>query len=133
MSTENNKEIVIRFNKEFLQKGNTEVLAELVDEHFVNHTIPPNMPNDVSGLIQFVSILHKGFSDLSIQIEEQIAENDMVATRKTITATHMGEIMGRQPTGKKVTIKVMDMVRLKNGKYIDHWGINDMMQVIQSL
>ncbi|MCO4292365.1 ester cyclase [Solitalea sp. MAHUQ-68] len=133
MSIESNKEIVIRFNKEFLQNGNTEVLTELVDEHFVNHTIPSNMPNNVSGLIQFVGILHKGFPDLSIQIEEQIAENDMVATRKTITATHLGEIMGRQPTGKKVTIKVMDMVRLKNGKYIDHWGINDMMQVIQSL
>ncbi len=133
MSTEENKKIVLRFNKEFLEQGNTEVLKEIVDENFTNHTAAANFPKDVNGLIQFVSMLHKGFSDMRIDIHEQIGEGDVVATRKTIHAIHTGEIMGHAPSGKKVTMNVLDMVRLKDGKYIDHWGRNDVMQVIQSL
>ncbi|HEY4789535.1 MAG TPA: ester cyclase [Bacteroidales bacterium] len=130
---EKNKEVVIRFNKEFLEKGNAAVLREIVSENFINQTAPPNTPNDVSGLIQFVEVLHKGFPDITVHILDQVAEGDLVASRKIITGTHLGEIMGHQPTGKKVTINVMDFVRLKEGKYIEHWGRNDIMQVIQSL
>lgn len=133
MTTENIKEVVLRFNKEFLAKGNSEVLKEIVADNFINHTAAAGIPNDVSGLIQFVKMLHQGFSDLFIEIHEQIAEGDLVATRKTIHATHTGEIMGHQPSGKKVTISVMDFVRVKDGKYTDHWGQNNIMQVIAQL
>lgn len=37
------------------------------------------------------------------------------------------------PTGKEVVMNVIDMVRLKDGKHIDHWGRNDVLQLIQSL
>src|SRR5215211_4085577 len=113
MTIAENKKVVIRFNKEFLEGGNIEILKELVAENFINHTASGNFPNDVRGLIQFVTMFHQGFPDLTINIHEQIAEADIVATRKTINATHLGEIMGHKPTGKKVTMNVIDMVRLK--------------------
>ncbi len=133
MTIEENKKVVIRFNKEFLEGGNTEVLKEIVADTFTNHTAPANFPKDVTGLIQFVDILHKGFPDLHIEIHEQIGESDLVSTRKTIFATHLGEIMGHAQTGKKVIMNVIDIVRIKDGKYVDHWGRNDIMQVIQQL
>ena len=133
MSTEKNKQVVLRFNKEFLEKNNTEVLKEIVADDFINHTAAANVPNDVNGLIQFVAMLHKGFSEINIEIFEQAAENDLVATRKEIHAKHTGEIMGHAATGKSVILNVIDMIRLRDGKYIEHWGRNDMMQVIQSL
>lgn len=133
MTTEERKEVVIRFNREFLEKNNTEVLKELVADSFINHTAAPGIPKDVSGLIQFIGMLHKGFPDIKIEIHDMIAEGDLVATRKTFHATHLGEIMGHAPTGKKVTFNVMDFVRVQNGKYVEHWGRNDVMQVIQQL
>ena len=133
MPIEDNKKVVLRFNKEFLEKGNAEVLKEIVDENFINHTAPGNIPKDVNGIIQFVNMLHKAFTDMRIDIHEQIGEGNVVATRKTIYATHTGEIMGHAPSGKKVIMNVIDMVRLKDGKYIEHWGRNDIMQVIESL
>ena len=128
-----NKAVVIRFNKEFLEQGNIEVVGEIVADDFINHTAPGTVPNNVDGLIQFVSMLHKGFSDFNIDIHEQVAENDIVATRKTIHATHTGDIMGHKSTGKRVTFNVMDFVRIRDGKYIEHWGQNNIMQVIQQL
>jgi predicted ester cyclase len=133
MTVEENKKVVMRFNKEFLENGNTDVVREIVADNFINHTAPSNIPNDANGLIQFVQMLHKGFPDLHIEIHDQIAENDLVVSRKTIHATHMGEIMGRKPTGKKVTMNVIDIVRLKDGKYVDHWGRNDIMEVMRQL
>jgi len=133
MSIEGNKKVVLRFNKEFLEGGDPNILEEIVADNFINHTAPAGFPNDASGLIQFVAILHKGFSDLHIEIHEQVAEGDIVASRKTMHAIHSGEIMGHKATGKKVTIKVMDFVRVEKGKYVDHWGQNNITQVIQEL
>ena len=130
---EQNKMVVTRFNREFLEGGNIEILKEIVSDKFVNHTAPANLAADVTGLIDFVRVLHNGFPDLSVQIHEQLGEGDLVATRKTFTGTHTGEIFGRAATGKKVIMTVIDIVRLENGKYVDHWGKNDLMQVIQSL
>ena len=132
MTTENAKEVVLCFNKEFLEKGNFEVLKEIVADDFVNHTAV-GIPSDVEGLKQFVGMLHQGFSELKIEIHEQVGEGDMVATRKTIHATHTGEIMGHRATGKKVTFSVMDFVRVRERKYTDHWGQNNIMQVIEQL
>lgn len=133
MAIPDNKAVVIRFNIEFLERENIEVLKEIIAEDFVNHTAASSVPNNVDGLIQFVSMLHKGFSNFSIDIQEQVFENDIVATRKTIHATHSGEIMGHKPTGKHVTFSVMDFVRLRDGKYIEHWGQNNIVQVLQQL
>ena len=133
MTVEENKKIVLRFNKEFLEKGNIEILKEIVADDFVNQTAVSPVPNNVDGLIQFITMMHKGFSNFNIVIHAQVGENDLVATRKTIHATHTGEIMGHQPTNKQVVFSVMDFVRLRDGKYIEHWGRNDIMQVIQGL
>ena len=133
MTESENKAIVIRFNKEFLEQGNIEVLKEMVADNFINHTAAGTVPNNVEGLKQFIAMLHKGFSGFHIHIHEQVAENDLVATRKTIEAKHTGEIMGHKATGKQVIFNVMDFVRLCNGKYIEHWGQNNIMQVIQQL
>jgi len=46
----------------------------------------------------------------------------MVSTRKALHATHTGEFMGIPPTNKKVTIQVIDMIRVHNGKYAEHWA-----------
>lgn len=128
-----NKAIVLRFNKEFLEQGNMEVLKELVADEFINHTAAGSVPKNVDGLKQFIVMLHTGFSGFRIDIHEQVGENDVVATRKTIHAMHTGEIMGHAATGKAVAFSVMDFVRLCDGKYVEHWGQNNIMQVIEQL
>lgn len=133
MSLQENKNVVLRFNKEFLEKGNTEILKEIVSDGFKNHTAPPGFPDDVTGLIQFAAVLHKGFPNIRVTILHQTAEGDLVSSLKILEGIHTGEIMGKAPTGKKVTITVLDMVRIKNKQYLDHWGKNDFAQIVQAL
>ena len=48
MTTEKNKQVVIRFNKEYWESGNGEIAKELLADNYVNHFAPPNGPNDAS-------------------------------------------------------------------------------------
>lgn len=60
-------------------------------------------------------------------------EADLVTTRKAIHATHSGDFMGIPPTGKKVIINVIDMIRLRQGKYVEHWGLSNLSDVMAQL
>jgi predicted ester cyclase len=133
MTTEANKKVVLRFNRDFLERGDSSVLKDLIADNFHNHTAPMNAAADVEGLKQYIGVLRKAFPDMKVEIHQQVAENDMVCTMKTIHATHLGEIMGRPATGKKIAINIIEMVRIENGKYVEHWGRNDLMQVVQQL
>jgi len=133
MTTEENKQVVIRFNKEFFESGNTAIAKELLADSFTNHTAPPNAPKDAGVMIQFITSFHKGFSDVSVQINEVLAEGDKVSLRKTITATHTGEFMGKKATGKKVEMSVIEIDILEDGRITDHWSKNDFMQIVQGL
>lgn len=130
---EQNKQVVIKFNREFFESGNTEITKDLLSTAFINHTAPPNAPTDASVMIQFITGFHKSFSGIAVQIHEVLAEDDKVSLRKTITATHTGEFMGKPATGEKVEMNVIEIDILKAGKITDHWSRNDFMQVVQSL
>ena len=124
----------MRFNKEFLEGGNVAVLDELVHPDFVNHTAAPGVAKGKEGLIHFVNgIMRVSFPDLIVEIYDQVAENDLVTTRKAFHATHLGSFMGIEPTGKKIILNVIDIIRLKDGKYFEHWGIRDTQDLLRQL
>lgn len=133
-STEQNKAIVRRFNKECIEQGLAASFEELLADDVVNHAAPPGKPNGKESFIFFLNeVLRKGFPDCKVEILEQVAENDLVTTRKKITGTHTGEIFGLAPTNKSVVIQVIDLIRLKDGKYQEHWGQTDFHEVLRSL
>ena len=130
---ERNKEVVRRFNKEILEQGNYESFKELVAIDFINRTAPANA-NNAEGLWNtFATVLRPAFPDLTVEIHDQITEDDKVVSRKTISATHKGKIFDVLPTGKAIKIDVIDIVRVKDGQYIEHWGINTLQAVLAEL
>ncbi len=133
MTSNDPKQVVLRFNKEVLQNGNEEVFKEIMHPDFINRT-PATVSNKADGVWQNISkVLRPAFPDLQVIIYDQVCEGDKVTTRKAILATHLGEIMGVKATERKVKIDVIDIVRVKDGKYIEHWGINNLYKVVEEL
>jgi predicted ester cyclase len=133
-NSENNKAAVLRFNKECIEQGNLNSFKELLSDEVVNHSAQPGMPNGSQSFYFFLNeILRKGFPDLKVEVLEQVAERDLVTTRKKITATHTGEVFGIAPSNKLVEIHIIDMVKLKNGQYTDHWGQSNFAEVIKQI
>jgi predicted ester cyclase len=79
---------------------------------------------------EFADAFRAAFPDLHIEIEEQIAEGDLVATRWTGVATHDGDFMGVVPTGNRVTQSGMDISRVSDGTVAETWeGYNSMVMM----
>jgi predicted ester cyclase len=133
-TTEQNKAIVTRFNKEFLGQGNLNSFKELVADNLINHAAPEGASNGPESMLYFImEILRKGFPDIKVEILDQIAEDDKVTTRKRFKATHTGEFMGIPASGKSVTIHVIDIIRLQGEKYVEHWGMSNLHEVIAEI
>ena len=81
----------------------------------------------------FSEILRPALPDMKVEIHDQIAEGDRVVTRKSITGTHLGSFLGVPATGRRVTISVIDIVRLRDGQYLEHWGSNNLSSVVAQL
>lgn len=134
MKTEENKAIVRRINKEFIEEGNMETFYEIFADDFINYTAPQGSPTNRDGVIYFFNqLLKPAFPDLKVVIHDMVAEGDKVTTRKSFQATHKGDFFGIKPTGKKVIMDVIDIIELRNGKYIGHWGILDLHGLLAKL
>jgi predicted ester cyclase len=134
MTTNENKAAVVRFNKEFIERGDEAAFRELVAPDFVNRTAASGMSPGPDGLLfTFNRLLRPAIPDLTVEIHDQVAEGDKVTTRKTIRGTHQGDLFGIAPTGKSVAIDVIDIVRLRDGKYVEHWGVNTLANVLAQL
>jgi predicted ester cyclase len=57
----------------------------------------------------------------------------MVVTRLTSRGTHKGELMGASPTGKTITMGLIDIFRVKGSQLAEHWGESDNMGMMQQL
>lgn len=56
-----------------------------------------------------------------------------MACHITTEGTHQDEFMGIPATGKKISITEMHMVRVANGKAVEHWGLANAMAMMQQL
>ncbi len=134
MKTEQNKELVRRINKEFIEGGNVNTVYEIFSTDFINHSAPPGSPQGPDAIIYFFNqLLKPAFPDLIVEIHDMVAEEDKVTTRKSFYATHKGAFFGVKPTHKKVTMDVIDIIQIRDGKYIAHWGILDMYSLMTQI
>jgi predicted ester cyclase len=129
-----NKAVVARFNKEVIERGDETAFRELMAPDFINRSAPPGMPNGPEGMLHtFNKILRPALPDMAVEIHDQVAEGDKVTTRKTIRGTHRGELLGVPATNRVVAIDVIDIVRVKDGRYVEHWGVNTLASVLAQL
>jgi predicted ester cyclase len=109
---EQNKEIVRRYF-ESVDKGDVESLYALVDEIFA--------PEAIDATKDHIKFAFDTFGDMQHDLEEMIAEEDIVSIRGTFQATHKGNFFGVEPTGVKLSCLSLWMFRVKEGKIQESW------------
>jgi steroid delta-isomerase-like uncharacterized protein len=135
MSTEQNKALVRRFFEEVTNQRNVAVADELFVTDYVHHdpTLPPELQRGLDNYKQVNAMFLAAFPDLHGTIEDLIAEENKVATRLTWCGTHKGELMGIPPTGKQVTMTMIAIHRIANGKIAEGWVNFDALGMMQQL
>ena len=133
MSTEENKALARRWGEEIWGKGNLALIDEILASNFVFNYPLPGVASDLEGYKQTVNMMRTPFSDVETNPEEMVAEEDKVVVRWKWGGTHKGEFMGIPPTGKKVMITGISILRFEGGKIAEEWGEMDNMGMMQQL
>jgi predicted ester cyclase len=130
VSIEDNKRVVANFVEVCQNQHDLAAADEIFDRDLVNHYAPEGQPlpatSRPAGAFQtFYGMLLRAFPDATVEINEQLGERDLVATRKTLRGTHRGEIWELPPTGNRVELEFIDIFRVKDGKLVEHWTSMD--------
>jgi predicted ester cyclase len=129
-----NAEIVRRYFEEVWNQGRLDVLDELLDPAYVNHTpSTPNPPPGPAGLKPIVAAIRLGFPDLHFRIEDVVATPTHAVARTLMTGTHRGDLLGLKPTGRQIAVNQINIERVTGGRIIEHWRVTDELTLMRQL
>jgi steroid delta-isomerase-like uncharacterized protein len=131
--SEANKTVSRRLIEEALNQGNYDVIEELIAPTSVNHDPATGDTTGLDGAREVIEGYRSAFPDLTITIEDQLAERDLVATRWTAKGTHKGELMGVAATGKQATVTGLTIDKIEDGKIVESWTNWDTLGMLRQL
>jgi predicted ester cyclase len=133
MSTDAAKAVVRRNNEEVQGRGNFDVFDELFAFDFIDHTPQPGFTPDRDGARSLCRALRAAFPDFHAEIHWQAADRELVTTYKTYHGTHQGPFLGQAPTGRRIHFETIDVMRVRDGKIVEHWGVANLFSLMQQL
>lgn len=132
--SDTNKAHCMRIYNEVFNEGKLDVVDEVIAADAIDHSPPPGSTGDTrDDLKEFARAFRDAFPDARFTVQEMIAEGDLVAAYATFEGTHQGEFMGVPPTGKRVSMEFMDLIRVVDGKCTEHWGVGDVASLMQQI
>ena len=134
MSGEQNKAIVRRIYKEYLDELDPKAADELLADDVVLHAV--RAFGEGSGreeLKQGFSAFLSSFAERHTDVEDLIAEEDRVVARHTHHLKHVNEVFGIPPTGQQLSVWGIDIFRFENGQVSEWWIIDDNLGMMQQL
>lgn len=69
--------------------------------------------------------MRRAFPDLRGEVVELVAEGELVTALLNLSGTHLGPFMGQPPSGRTFRITALDLVRMGEGRLVEHWGFFD--------
>jgi predicted ester cyclase len=130
---EQNKAVISRFFDAF-QKGDIESIKEVCSSDYISHSRGRNDPLDA--IFESIKANRETFSEITIIIQDMIAEGDKVAVRYIAKGTHRGNDKEGEPfiaAGTKMEITSYDIERIENGKLVEGWDGQDNLSLFEQL
>lgn len=127
-----NETVVLRFYEEVVNGRDPHVLAEVMDDGYVEHGEPRF--SGVDGFLSFVERLLTAFPDLKVEVEDLLSDGNRVVARVTVRGTHLGSLFGAiEPTGKVVAFSGIDIFEIGEGRIVGRWSQRDLVGLFRQL
>ncbi len=129
---------IMEFGEEIWHKGNLDALEHFIAADYVRHTNPGGREGgvDVHGIEdarKSIAALRAAFPDIHFANDDILVDGDKVVARWTCTGTHRGEFRGIPPTGKHVEFIGININRLRDGKIVERWAVEDAFTLLRQL
>ena len=73
-------------------------------------------------------LMRAGSPDMEVVTVQSIEDGEWVANRYAIRGTHTGDFFGQPPTGQRFETRGMDMIRVRDGRLVEHWAFAEPLQ-----
>lgn len=85
------------------------------------------------GVARLGEVLHGGVTEMTLPIDEVVAEGDRVLVRLRFRGRHTGDLMGLPASGRSIDIAVMDLFRIVDGRLVEHWALLDNLGLLKQV
>lgn len=129
-SESENKLLARRLLEEVANTGAIERLSEFLAPEFV---APHFNIVGIEGFRDHVLTFRHCYPDLVVTVEGQVAEGDIVVTWYVLRGTHLGAFGGVPATNKQITLRGVNVQRIRNGRIVEHWGGSTSLEALLEL
>ena len=128
------KQLVEDFIQALFTNGDLEAVDRYLDPAFVNHDPPfPGAPQGPEGMRLAATMYRKALPDWHSEVDQLVAENDIVVERFTASGTHQGDLMGVPGTGRTIALRGINIFRVNGDKIVERWGQLDEIGLLRQL
>lgn len=129
MTVEQNKALKRRICDEIWNKGNLNLIPELVGSSWSSGRF-----KGPAGFRQMVSNLRTALPDLRITIDNLVGEGDLVSYHSTLQGTFKGKFGDDEPTGRIVNFETAYCDRFADGKWVEMvWGVSPTAELFRQM
>ena len=115
MSIEN-KTLVQRWFSEVWNEGRADAIDEMLADDAAVHGLGPDLHGPAE-FKDFHSAYRNAYPDVTIHIDDLVAEDDMVAVRWSASGTHRGDGLVLPATGRRAQFTGMSRSRISSARY----------------
>jgi steroid delta-isomerase-like uncharacterized protein len=129
-----NKQLVEAFIGALFSDGNLDAVDQYLAPNFINHDPPfPGAPSNAAGMRHAAVMFRQALPDWHSDLDQLIAEDDIVVERFTASGIHQGELMGVPGTGRTIQLLGINIFRIQDGRIVERWGRLDEMGLLRQL
>ena len=113
--------------------------AALFAEDYAQHQVSAAAPPPVAGksakqaTVDYFAARLAALPDLTVTVDPVVSEGDMVAGFFTYSGTHTAPYFGVPASGRRVTVNTCDILQLRDGLIVAHWGAADIAGLLKQL
>jgi len=118
----------------FLKLLNThdpDLVDQFVAMDYINHN--PFVADGREANRQFWHAFFVALPDVSASMEDLVIAGDRVVGRFVYRGTHTGDFMGIPASGGAVEMRSIDIWRIEDGMFAEHWDEVNTLQVFQQM
>jgi steroid delta-isomerase-like uncharacterized protein len=123
-----------RLAETFVQMLNThdpDLVDEFVAAEYRNHNAFVDDGREANR--QFWAGFFAALPDLTATMEDLVVADDRVVGRFVYRGTHLGDFMGIPASGQPVEMRSIDIWRVADGMFVEHWDELNTLQVFQQM
>ncbi len=125
--SEANKALLRRYYEEVVSGGLLDELPRCLAADYAEVHGGRRHPIGLEGARQHILGVRRTYPDLRLEVQQQIAEGEWVASTVRMRGTHLGEWLGMRPTGLPVEATAVNVDRVVAGRIVEHGGAADLL------